>query len=111
MFTDPRHPPVGLVGHVGELHRVAGDEDRLLDFYEEVSGLHVERENLDFYRLIYALEMFLTSHNAAVPVVHGEDLSARLCILSVSSVQTTQTALARGIGILPPGSLHLTAQA
>ena len=49
---------------------VAGrwDERRLFDYYEEVSGLHIDGKSVDYYRLVYALEMLVVCLHAGLPV-------------------------------------------
>ena len=71
-----------------------------LDYYEEISGIHVEQTSIDYYNLIQALEGTVFSHNAALPVVEKENLLARLCWVSTEVHHTMQSGLARGMGVL-----------
>ncbi|MCC6381656.1 MAG: phosphotransferase family protein [Dehalococcoidia bacterium] len=71
-----------------------------LDYYEEVSGIHVEPASIAYYKLIQALEGAVFTHNAAIPVVNNENLLARLCWVSTEVQHTMTSGLARGVGIL-----------
>lgn len=71
-----------------------------LDYYEEVSGIHVDPRSISYYKLIQALEGAVFTHNAAIPVVNNENLLARLCWVSTEVHHTMTAGLARGVGIL-----------
>ncbi len=71
-----------------------------LDYYEEVSGIHIEQTSIGYYRLIQALEGTVFSHNAALPIIDRENLLARLCWVSTEVHHSMQSGLARGMGII-----------
>ncbi len=71
----------------------------MLDYYEEISGIHVKASSVQFYYLIQALEGTVFTHNAAVPVVERENLLARLCWVSTEVHHSMQSTLARAMGI------------
>jgi aminoglycoside phosphotransferase (APT) family kinase protein len=71
----------------------------MLDYYEEISGIHVEKSSIQFYYLIQALEGTVFTHNASVPVVERENLLARLCWVSTEVHHSMQSTLARAMGI------------
>ena len=75
------------------------DEQRLLDYYESVSGLHVERAALDFYRLVYALEMLIVAHHAGLPILNGQSKDARLSYLATAPVHLFHMRLAQAMGL------------
>lgn len=71
-----------------------------LDYYENVSGIHVELASLAYYRILRSLEVVLFSHHAALPLVAGTDLMARLGWVATEMLYVGQTGLARAAGIL-----------
>jgi aminoglycoside phosphotransferase (APT) family kinase protein len=75
------------------------DEDRLLDYYEEVSGLRIERKAMAFYRLVYRVEMLIVGLHAIGPVVSGALPDVRLAGLA-RAVVGGQRALAEAMGIV-----------
>ncbi len=69
-----------------------------LDYYEEISGIHVEAASVAYYRKLYSLVMVMFCHNAAIPVVRGTDLMARLCWPSTEVLYRGQRMMAAMIG-------------
>jgi aminoglycoside phosphotransferase (APT) family kinase protein len=80
---------------------VAGrwDERRLMDYYEEISGLHIDLASLDFYRLVYALEMLLVCLHAGLPVRSGALPDARLAMLSTGPRRRFHAQLGKAMGL------------
>ena len=75
------------------------DEQRLLDYYQSVSGLHVERASLAYYRLVYALEMLIVCHHAALPILKGQSRDARLSYLATAPIHAFHMRLAQAMGL------------
>jgi len=80
---------------------VAGrwDERRLLDYYEEVSGLPIDSAAIEFYRLVYALEMLVVCLHAGLPVRSGALPDARLANLSTAPLRRFHETLGAAMGL------------
>jgi aminoglycoside phosphotransferase (APT) family kinase protein len=76
------------------------DMARALDYYEEVSGIHVEQTTIEYYRLLYSLVSAMYTHNAA-RMIHEGDRLARLCWVATQVNLFARTSLATTCGILP----------
>jgi len=70
-----------------------------LEYYEEVSGLHVDAAAVDYYRILGALEMVVFAHNAALPLVQGTDHLARLAWVSTEVLYWAKNLLAGAAGV------------
>ncbi|HEX9684132.1 MAG TPA: phosphotransferase family protein [Acidimicrobiales bacterium] len=70
-----------------------------LEYYEEVSGLHVTTEAIEYYRAVGFLEMIVFAHNAAVPLVEGTDHLARLAWVSTEVLYWAKNLLAGATGV------------
>ena len=74
----------------------------LLDYYESISGIHIDLADMDYYRLVLALESVVVSANAAVPVTQRLNMLVRLCWTATEVLQFSLERLARGIGVTRP---------
>jgi aminoglycoside phosphotransferase (APT) family kinase protein len=74
----------------------------LLDHYEQLSGIHIEEADIEFYKLMQALESIVASANAAVPILTHQNLLARYCWVAIEPMQKGLENLARATGILLP---------
>lgn len=70
-----------------------------LEYYEQVSGLHVDAASVDYYRILGALEMVIFAHNAALPLVQGTDHLARLAWVATEVLYWAKDRLARASGV------------
>lgn len=75
------------------------DMARALEYYEEVSGIHVELATIEYYRLLYSLLSAMYTHNAARMIADGDRL-ARLCWVATQVNLFARTSLASTCGIL-----------
>ncbi|MBI1179427.1 MAG: phosphotransferase [Alphaproteobacteria bacterium] len=73
-----------------------------LDYYEEISGIRVDPASVQYYRMLYSLIMMMFCHNAAIPVVRGTDLMARLCWPSTEVLYRAQCMMAAMVGVGQP---------
>jgi aminoglycoside phosphotransferase (APT) family kinase protein len=79
------------------------DEDEALAFYNDVSGIGVTAEHVDFYRRLYSLVMFsFTNHATGCMVMHG-DQSPRLAWVGTEMSHVATLRMAR-TGGFPPAS-------
>jgi aminoglycoside phosphotransferase (APT) family kinase protein len=76
------------------------DENRALEYYEEVSGIHIEPATIAYYRLLYSLISVMYTHNAARMIADGDRL-ARLCWVATQVNLFARTSLGTTCGILP----------
>lgn len=73
--------------------------DAALEYYEGISGLHVTRQSIDYYRTVFNLEMIVFAHNAALPLTDGSDHLARLAWVSTEVLHWAKLLLALGTGV------------
>ncbi len=73
-----------------------------LDYYEELSGIHVELSSIDYYRVVYGMEAIVYSHNSALPIVRGTGYMARLAWTSTEVLYRFMSRLASSVGICEP---------
>jgi len=73
---------------------VRWDMDRAIAYYEEISGIPVTRERVDYYRAFGALEMVLYTHNSCLPLLAGTDRLVRRSWVSTEVLHGAQTMLA-----------------
>ena len=97
---DPAYDFAWCQGFRGVVVEGKWDFQSLLDYYEEVSGIHIDQASVGYYGLIQALEGVVFTHNASIPVVEQENLLARLCWVSTEVHHTMTAGLARGAGVL-----------
>ncbi len=75
------------------------DWPRALDYYEEVSGLHVEAATIEYYKILYSLVSVLFTTNAARMIDEGDRL-ARLCWVATQVNLFGRTSLANSCGVM-----------
>ncbi len=73
--------------------------DQALAYYEKISGIHVEKSSIDYYRIVYGMEAVVYSHHAALPIVQGTDYMARLSWVSTEVLYRFMSRLASAVGI------------
>lgn len=79
--------------------RVVWGLEPALEYYEGVSGLHVTKEAVEYYRILGALEMVVFAHNSAVPLALGTDHLARLAWVSTEILYWAKFLLANAAGV------------
>jgi aminoglycoside phosphotransferase (APT) family kinase protein len=79
--------------------RVLWGLEPALEYYEEVSGLHVTKASIEYYRTVGALEMVVFAHNSAVPLAQGTDHLARLAWVSTEVLYWAKNLLAGAAGV------------
>jgi aminoglycoside phosphotransferase (APT) family kinase protein len=72
---------------------------RALEYYEQISGIHVDVASVDYYRIVGALETVIFAHNAALPLVQGTDCLARLAWVSTDVLYGAKYRLAKACGV------------
>lgn len=95
---DPANDWGRCMGYVAELGS-RWNMERLLDYYEEVSGIRIDPSTIDYYRLVYGLEMILVGRHAMLPVLDGSLPDVRLAYLSSVPVHMFQARLGEAMGI------------
>ena len=70
-----------------------------LDFYESLCGIHIDPEAVNYYRKLYSLIGVTFCHHAAIPVVRGTDLMARLCWPATEVLYRMKRAMAMTMGL------------
>jgi len=100
--------PASDFAHLQRLkpHIVAADGSvlwsfqHLLDYYEEVSGIHVEPASVEYYKRLSAIETVLYGHFAGLPVSDGSDPLVRRSWVATEVLFEAVQRLAKTAGIL-----------
>ena len=71
-----------------------------LEYYEEISGIHIEPGTIDYYRVVNALHGAMFTQNAARLIADGDKL-ARLCWGATQVNLQFRVILAKACGLLP----------
>ncbi|MGB3411781.1 MAG: phosphotransferase family protein [Microthrixaceae bacterium] len=74
--------------------------DHAIDYYTEISGIHVDMERVRYYQRFDAFETLLYTHNSAVPLAAGTDLLVRRGWSSTEVLYSARRRLAETAGIL-----------
>ncbi len=75
--------------------------DHALAYYREESGIDVSMQNVEWYRLFYALPMFLFAHNAASLVHNAGNRHVRFAWTATENVYRAELAFAALGGFRP----------
>lgn len=78
---DPASDWARCSGFVPEIAGKWG-EQQLLEYYESISGIHVDPANVAYYRTLYRAEMVVVCHHAALPLRRGIPLLPGLAYLA-----------------------------
>jgi aminoglycoside phosphotransferase (APT) family kinase protein len=78
------------------------DETEALAFYNELTGIGVTLEHVNFYRNLYSLTMFAFTNHAAKCMVQQGDRNARLCWVGTEMSHVATMRMAFAAGFAPP---------
>lgn len=96
---DPASDWARCTGYVTSLPERWNARD-LYDYYETLSGIHIDENALKFYQLLYLLELTIVGYCAALPIVSGKYPDSRLCYIATAAVHSCLSKLARAAKIL-----------
>jgi aminoglycoside phosphotransferase (APT) family kinase protein len=93
-----------MQGFLNEIKRggaVIWSLQHALDFYGQLTGLHVSSESVYYYHLIRALNMLVMCHNAGAAAQRTYESFIRQVWTGTEATHIAKHVLAAGIGILP----------
>ena len=64
-----------------------------LNYYEELTGIHIPPQSVQFYHALNCFENAVSLHHAAVPLANGTDKSVRLVWLSTEALHYSNMML------------------
>ncbi|MBI4299888.1 MAG: phosphotransferase family protein [Chloroflexi bacterium] len=74
---------------------------KILDYYEQLSGIHISEENLRYARVQNAFELLVIIHPPGRNVIIGKDLNCYFPFFAISGQHGNQKVMANAAGFYP----------